>query len=241
MDSNRKVINFSRLWKANEPKCLNTATLSDVYTAIQNTDMNSITCLLIHCGTNDIEMNSVESVFQRYIELVSIIKSKFKGTIIISELLLWNDKFDRSAEDLNNQLKEHYEADNAVLVVHHKNIRRQGISVLRDQKHLNNNISGLFASNLRFGLKRAFPQSNFSRNRDKQAQVKSKVKDSKESQLPRSTAFNKRVFCNGLLDAIREYFDTIWVLFLMNVFIFPKNFMNKPKTKWSPDVYIRHP
>ena len=58
MDSNRKILDFKRVWNPSETKLINTATVYDLEKQLHRHVNTNTKCVVIHCGTNDLDTKS---------------------------------------------------------------------------------------------------------------------------------------------------------------------------------------
>ena len=80
MDSNRRFINYRKLWtldKSERKPCLH-----DIRQLLNDTDITTLYHILINIGTNDIE-KSPNQVQEEIIEIIDILKNKYPGIKIV--------------------------------------------------------------------------------------------------------------------------------------------------------------
>ena len=166
-DSNRKVVDQKRLWKHENTQYEITPTLNDVFHIISNNHFPSLSCVLIHCGTNDLEDSneSGTTIMKKLTTLVNIINSKYPDTkVLISELLPRKDDLDNAVMEVNDNLFNKYSNSRNspnVYVVEHRHFRSLSkTELLRDNKHLRPELGKRFAGSLRKGLRWAFRVNN---------------------------------------------------------------------------------
>ena len=163
MDSNRNIIDRKKLWRINGTKYLPCSTINDVSEALRYNIRSDTKCILIHCGTNDLDTKHPQRVAYEIHSLISKIKAFNPNIkIVLSELLPRKDLLDNVVLEVNDILKSWYEQDKYVYLVHHNKLRDNDLSCLRDAKHLTQNIAPKFAFHLKFGLRWAFnePRNN---------------------------------------------------------------------------------
>ena len=214
MDSNRKVIDFKRLWKSENSEVFAAPTLADAYDTLVRSNNRGLSCIFLHCATNDMESKSTENILELFKRITDLIKNKFQAAkIILSEILIRNDHLDEMGSRINSHLNHIYRDDEKVLIIRHGNIRREGIRVLRDSKHLLPSISPLFASNIQRGLKKVCPRKSYTRTNEENINkyVPSRNSDQRPLQhqpnenVVHTRNFDKENFCAGLIQAIQTF------------------------------------
>ena len=86
-DSNRKFINFRKLWTLKGSKRRRTSTLDSVKMAVERENATNVKYFLISVGTNDIDNKEPNAILEQYIEIVDLLRRKYPGIkIIINQL-----------------------------------------------------------------------------------------------------------------------------------------------------------
>ena len=217
MDSNRKVLDFKRLWKSENTQVCAAPTLKDVYDTLASHPNSNLRCILIHCATNDIESKSLNQILDSIDKILHLVKHKFPNAkVLLSEVLIRSDHFDDIGIALNTDLALLYRDHDFVMLIRHGNIRREGIRVLRDEKHLLPSISGLFASNLQRGLKKVLPKfanskpiynntGTYTQSAKPYNNLNKKTANRTMDTREQTRNFDKDNFCSGLIQAIQSF------------------------------------
>jgi hypothetical protein len=146
-DSNGRYINTTLLCPNSKVDYHRCPTFPQAKKIINNLTSSPKT-ILIHCGTNDLEITSSNSEITTEIEnITSIIHEKHPTSrILLSTLLPRSDKLNERAKELNETLEKTFDKHNMITIIEHGNINCEH---LRDKKHLDKVGVKLFASNLK--------------------------------------------------------------------------------------------
>ena len=218
-DSNRKYVDTKLLWKANKTSYKTAPVLKEVFQIVDNTEYCNLSCILIHCGTNDLEAEraTTGSIFKMINDLVEHIHAKYPTVkILLSELLPRNDYLDDAVMDINDKIINTYEKDKSVYVIRHRHLRAlRRDELLSDKKHLRPEIAKRFAGSFRKGIQWAFDvpknsQTNRTKRKDNNADSNSSARTVFATSVQSSGTDPKQdngvaAFCNALQSFIQSY------------------------------------
>ena len=106
--------------------------------------------VLIHCGTNDLESQSVEQVYKETTDVLKKVKSQFnESTIMFSSLLSRRDAVNAKVTQLNSKM-EYFCKQHSINLISNNHISYD--ELFRDRKHLNRRGFILFMKNLKSAL-----------------------------------------------------------------------------------------
>ena len=156
MDSNAKYINFRKLWTVKNSVRHKCYTQHQLTQFINNMDMNTLKCILIHVGVNDIDRANGEEVFENLRDNVMLLSSKYDGIkIIISELTPRTDERDEEVNTCNILINELASSSDNIFVANHQELRDNKEMFIVDErhhKHIAQNKIGRFVVNLKKAL-----------------------------------------------------------------------------------------
>ena len=162
IDSNGKFIQEEKFSRDKVVQKFFSPSIASAIEIVTNNDLGTPSSLIVHTGTNDIEKSSTETCFENFQALIDLTAQKFPNTkIIISSLLVRNDKFDATRSELNNKLS-HLRSYANVHIVNNEHITND---MLHDRKHIKKRKVGLLVSNIKDCVfnrisRRVNPQSN---------------------------------------------------------------------------------
>ena len=98
-DSDRKFIDFKKLWTLKGPVRKNCSTIRDVAQLVENIDeVAIIKRILVSTGVNDLDHYQPKEVADEFIKVVNSLRSKFpQFIIIISEITPRKDDLDNAS------------------------------------------------------------------------------------------------------------------------------------------------
>ena len=136
-DSNGRDINTKLLCPDSKVKYLRCPTLPQAEKIINNLTDDRPNTLILHCGTNDLEITpSNQEIISKMEDIVNTIQKKYPTTkILISNLLPRSDSLNKRAMEINENIKKKFEHNKMTKVVVHNNIYHH--KHLKDKKHLN--------------------------------------------------------------------------------------------------------
>ena len=157
MDSNRKFINFRKLWTLDGSKRLRTSTLKTVKTFIHNEKSSDVKYFFISVGTNDIDTKDPEVILDEYIEIVDLLRAKYPGIqIIVNELPPRKVNHDDKTQSMNVLLRELGRVNDFIHIASQENLRDDIDKSMFDDKHVHRRVVGLFAGNIKRALRKAY-------------------------------------------------------------------------------------
>ena len=140
MDSNRKFIDFKKLFKAKEVEVIPCGSTEAANNILESRSIQSDE-ILVHVGTNDLETKEPNLVAKEIAKLAKKLKENCK--VYISEITTRNDYLKKNVDITNALLKKelHKEIqENTITLIDHVNINSH--KSLHDRKHLNKDRKG---------------------------------------------------------------------------------------------------
>ena len=115
-------------------------------------------CIILHCGTNDLEKISCDKdLIQLYEITIEEIETKYNDCrIIVSGLLPRKDDLNKRAQTINKSIEEITNGKENLCYVTHTNISQDD---LRDKKHLQKSSVKLFAKNIKAAFFKTTPKT----------------------------------------------------------------------------------
>ena len=111
------------------------------------------TIIVIHCGTNNLDISDPKHVLSHLTEIATYISKKFiSSKIVISGILPRGDYHSRDIHAMNMELSKHFQLlPNVHFVAHHNLLKDNSntLSLLSDKKHLNDVGIRAFSRNLK--------------------------------------------------------------------------------------------
>lgn len=131
--------------------------ISDVTDYVSKTDIRKLNHILINTGVNDIDNKSAEEIAEEFKNIIQLLKNKYIGIkIIISEITPRKDGKDKDVIECNRILADICNGDENVFLISHENLRDSSYSKLYDTKHIHYRAIGLFVSNIKQTLRKAY-------------------------------------------------------------------------------------
>ena len=134
MDSNRKFIEFNKLFKEKEIDVIQCGSAEAMNNILNNRDIVSDE-ILVHVGTNDLETKEPNLVAKEIANLVKRLKTEYK--VYVSEIIIRDDYLNNKVYMTNALLKQELNKeieDNTIILIKHANINSR--ESLHDKKHL---------------------------------------------------------------------------------------------------------
>ena len=156
MDSNRKILNFNRLWDPSKTKFVSTGTFFDLEKNVNKYVNNNTNCVVIHCGTNDLDTKSPHQVCNEMDEIISdIFRINPDVQVILSELLPRSQRdIDDDVCEINETFHDWYFRERNIFLLKHDKFRQQPHYMLRDDRHLQVEAAPIFAASFKFALRK---------------------------------------------------------------------------------------
>ena len=129
MDSNRRDINFNKLFPNAKVNIYPCGTAKWARKLVEETDFKNPSDVIFHLGTNDLETLSPSHFVEDIKQVASIVETKYKCKVFISEILPRGDTFHEKVATTNRLLKQlpwHLVSHDKISPEH-----------LHDTKHLN--------------------------------------------------------------------------------------------------------
>ena len=158
-DSNRKFLNFRKLWTLDGSERRKCSTLTSVRSAIENETAKNVEYFLISVGTNDIDTKDPKTIYNEYVEIINLLRRKYSGIkIIISGLPPRKYNKDKEVIELNKLLRNLGNYNNFIFLVDHSNLRDDTYSMFYDDKNIHKSSISRFAGNIKRALRKAYGQ-----------------------------------------------------------------------------------
>ena len=151
IDSNGKEIITQKLYLNYSVKKVPCTTIDKCFQIINESRFKKEPkIVLFHFGTNDIEHNDQETVTDDLVDIINLICRRLPvSKIIISALSSRKDSFNQVVNEINSSvLKQIRQLPNAHFLSH-QNIHSSGVSLLKDNKHLNSKDLKMFIVNIK--------------------------------------------------------------------------------------------
>ena len=137
-DSNRRSVDFRKLWTFNNSERRFVGNLSEIRKFVNVTHIRKLSHALINVGVNDIDSKNGTLVYHELKDIVEMLK--YPGIkIICSEITSRKDRRDTEVLQFNKLLNGYASSMGNIYVAHHSNLRDETYSNLYDIKHLKEN------------------------------------------------------------------------------------------------------
>ena len=150
-DSNSRFLNTKKMFPSSyTAQYFRCPKIENARALIQNEIGDFLQLIVIHTGTNDLEMkHTVDDLISEITTMITEASTKFPcSKIIYSTLLPRADVSSRNITHINEQICVQCSKLPNVHLVTHDNVFAKGPDVLHDNKHLQRRHIGLFAANL---------------------------------------------------------------------------------------------
>ena len=164
LDSNRNILDFSKLWWTENVQYEKTGSIRSVSRVIDRTS-GPLHCILISVGCNDLDSKTPEEVECAMSTLLDKINLKFPNIRIILSQITPRPSIDNDVHWANDLLANLVKDMGNVYFANQENLRDPEYRNLRDDRHLSTNVAPLFAANLKRGLRWAFDIPSKARGR----------------------------------------------------------------------------
>ena len=156
-DSNRKFINFRKLWTLKGTTRHRTSTLASVKSAIERENATDVKYFLISVGTNDIDTKEPTDIITEYTDIVDLLRRKYPGIkIIINELPPRKEKYDDKVTHMNRLLGDLCWQNDFLSLVDQSKLREDIDKTMYDDKHVHRRSFYLYAGNIKRALRKAY-------------------------------------------------------------------------------------
>lgn len=157
-DSNKRFINFRKLWTLDGSKRMTCYTLKSVQTVIRNESAIDVKYFFMNVGVNDIGKNTPEIIIEEYKTIIRMLKEKYPDIkIIISEVTPRKGDLNKDVMKVNKLLAELCENVDFLFLVNHSNL--QDKFTLYDDRHIHKRVVPRFAANIKRTLRLAYGHS----------------------------------------------------------------------------------
>ena len=165
MDSNRKYIDFRRLWTLKGSYHKLFGNLQELKQYIGDHDIRSLEYILINIGINDIDIKTGKEVYEDLTLIVEKLVVDFPNVkIILSELTPRADEKDSEVKKCNELMNTMASKYKNIVIAHHFNLRDENYTMYDDIKHIKRTSVPRFASNLKRALRIAHGMDEFRRD-----------------------------------------------------------------------------
>ena len=156
LDSNRKFINFRKLWTLRGSSRHRSGQLSSVKRVVEQCKAKNVKHFLISVGTNDIDLKDRDEIISKYVEIIELLRSKYPGIkITISELPPRKDKYDDKVRKFNALLGDLCEQSEDLFLAIQEKLRDDIQRNMYDDKHIHRRAIHIFAGNIKRTLRKA--------------------------------------------------------------------------------------
>lgn len=217
IDSNRKYLNFRKLWSLNGTKVKFCGNMREVDNTIDNMKAHSnLKYFFISVGCNDLDTKHGDLVFNSIKSIVDKLRGKFPGIkIILSEITPRMDDLDIQVRAVNTLLNQYVNSSDDLYLTFNSNMRDPDF--FYDNKHFKESCVARFAANIKRALNKAYgrqQRNNVDRksNREKKYNYENtftrRTNDqATEEQLPHHVKGIMSSFKDNLLRKITEAFE----------------------------------
>ena len=161
MDSNRKILDSGRLWDPKKSTLVHANSLTDILRVLPNYVTRDSKCVVIHCGTNDIDRllpTEVCDLMAKIIDNIAAINPDIR--VVLSELLPRCDDMDECVKMVNSTLESFYGKDKYVFALSNDKFRQFPNNYMVDERHLKREAAPLFASGLKYAIRACMPSKS---------------------------------------------------------------------------------
>ena len=156
-DSNRKFINFRKLWTLKGTTRYRSSTLASVKSAIEREKAVGVKYFLISVGTNDIDTKEPTEIINEYIEIVDLLRRKYPGIkIIANELPPRKEKYNDKVIQMNCLLGDLCQQNDFMFLVDQSKLRGDVEKTMFDDKHIHRRSFYLYAGSIKRMLRKAY-------------------------------------------------------------------------------------
>ena len=154
MDSNRKILDNGRLWDPSVSSVVPASTLIDVLKLLPQYITPRTKCLILHCGTNDLDRYSPTEVCDLFHEcLQKALELNPTMRVVISELLPRRGDMDQCVKMVNSNLNQELSRDSSVFLLSNDKFRDYPSFYLADDRHLKKEAAPILAAGLRHAVR----------------------------------------------------------------------------------------
>ena len=156
-DSNRKFINFRKLWTLKGTKRRKSGNLASVKMAIEREKATNVKYFLISVGTNDIDEKEPNAILDEYVEIVDLLRRKYPGIkVIINQLPPRKTSNDEKVQAVNKRLADLCDQNDFLYLVNQDGLRNDIVRNMYDDKHIHRRAFYIFAGNIKRTLRKAY-------------------------------------------------------------------------------------
>ena len=170
MDSNRRFIDFRKLWTIKGSQIQACGNLNEVKAFIQNCHIRTLQHILINVGVNDLDTKNAETVFEDIKHIVNTLEVDFPNIkIILCEITPRSDEKDEEVLKCNDFIKGLAISSKNIFIVRHSNLRDEDYTMHVDNKHISKNAIPRFASNIKRTLRFVYGVKKYDGNQGRGA------------------------------------------------------------------------
>ena len=156
-DSNRKFINFRKLWTLKGTKRRKSGNLASVKMAVEREKATNVKYFLISVGTNDIDEKEPDAILHEYVEIVDCLRRKYPGIkVIINQLPPRKTNNDEKVQAVNMLLADLCDHNDFLYLVNQDRLRNDIDRNMYDDKHIHRRAFYIFAGNIKRTLRKAY-------------------------------------------------------------------------------------
>ena len=156
-DSNRKFINFRKLWTLRGSSRHRSGQLSSVKRVVESCKAKQVKYFLISVGTNDIDTKEPDDIIHEYSEIIDLLKKKYPGIhVIINELPPRKERNNDKVQKMNGLLNQLCLESDSLTIITQEKLRGNIDRNMFDDKHVHRRAVNLFAGSIKQGLRKAY-------------------------------------------------------------------------------------
>ena len=158
MDSNSKFLIPRKLWDIKGTDFQRCYTIDEVKNLVQRKiTYTNLQYFMISVGCNDLDRKSPVEVFNSIKEVVTELRHTYPGIkVILAEVTPRMDDKDQAVEEINVLINNYKNTTENIYIIKNSNLRDPKFFYPNDSKHIRKNCIGLFASNIKRGLRAAY-------------------------------------------------------------------------------------
>ena len=158
MDSNSKFLIPRKLWDIKGTDFQRCYTIHEVKNLVQRKiTYTNLQYFMISVGCNDLDRKSPVEVFNSMKEVVTELRHTYPGIkVILAEVTPRMDDKDQAVEEINVLINNYKNTTENIYIIKNSNLRDPKFFYPNDSKHIRKNCIGLFASNIKRGLRAAY-------------------------------------------------------------------------------------
>ena len=157
LNSNRKFINFRKLWTLRGSSRHRSGQLSSVKRVVESCKAKRVKYFLISVGTNDIDTKEPDDIIHEYSEIIDLLRKKYPGIhVIINELPPRKERNNGKLQKMNGLLNQLCQESDSLTIITQEKLRGNIDRNMFDDKHIHRRAVNLFAGSIKQGLRKAY-------------------------------------------------------------------------------------